>query len=178
LIRGYRCGDAVTLCAFDLIEVDGEDLRSHRLFSATSASLLVSDLSTAARPEADEKHGRGSEAVAFCLPFAFGRFRPPQWEMETRAIVFSGVVSSFSDPAGTWAWRPVARQAAGAPALLRAEPAVQPRAAEAPLRAEAAVVVWLRSMVAVPVASAARPAASADGPPWSAAVSVASSDRC
>ena len=27
LIRSYRRGDAVTLCAFDLIEVDGEDLR-------------------------------------------------------------------------------------------------------------------------------------------------------
>ena len=27
LIRNYRHGDAVTLCAFDLIEVDGEDLR-------------------------------------------------------------------------------------------------------------------------------------------------------
>jgi bifunctional non-homologous end joining protein LigD len=27
LIRKYRHGDAVTLCAFDLIEVDGEDLR-------------------------------------------------------------------------------------------------------------------------------------------------------
>ena len=27
LIRNYRHGDAVTLCAFDLIELDGEDLR-------------------------------------------------------------------------------------------------------------------------------------------------------
>ena len=27
LIRSYRHGDAVTLCAFDLIEADGEDLR-------------------------------------------------------------------------------------------------------------------------------------------------------
>ena len=30
LIRSYRRGDAVTLCAFDLIEVDGEDLRRGR----------------------------------------------------------------------------------------------------------------------------------------------------
>lgn len=62
------------------------------------------------------------------------------------------------------------RQAAGVPALPRAEAAaVQPRAAEgaeAPLRAGAAV------------ASAARLAGPVDGPPWSAAVSVASSDRC
>jgi hypothetical protein len=91
---------------------------------------------------------------------------------------FSGVVSSFVDPAGTWAWRlvPAVRRAAEAPVLPRVEAAavrlrVAEGAAEAPLRAEA--VVWLGA-----VAPAARPAASADGPLWSATVSVALSDRC